>query len=190
MNRTVAVLPLGVLLAATIAACAPHAAQAPSPDAPETAAPATEQAGPAPADNPTGRLGDTLTLNRAEGAKIAVTLERIITPATVTPGPAEPGKTYLAAALQLADPDTRPLQGDVNVNVTLTGSDGHRYSADLHNVTDVHQLRRRHVPPRTRRHRRRLRGVRATGRGQPRGAALPPLGGLHRRVRGVDAELT
>ncbi len=38
--------------------------------------------------------------------------------------------------MQLADPDTRPLQGDVNVNVTITGSDGHTYSADLHNVSE------------------------------------------------------
>lgn len=85
---------------------------------------------------PPGHVGDTLDMTRADGGKIAVTLLQVINPATVTEGAAESGKTYVATKLKLTDSGTMPVEGDVNVNVALVGSDDQSYTADFNNVTE------------------------------------------------------
>lgn len=89
-----------------------------------------------PAAQSSGRVGDTLQLTRADGSTVAVTLTQIINPATVAGGKGEPGKTYLATQLTLADTGTTAIEGAVNVNVSVVGSDGQTYTAELDDVTE------------------------------------------------------
>lgn len=89
-------------------------------------------------DNPsaTGRLGDTLTLNRVDGGVVEVTLDRIVTPVHVVGDQADPTLNYLAAQLTITDIGEIEAEASVLVNVTLTGSDGMTYQADLNDVTE------------------------------------------------------
>ncbi len=113
-------------LAVLAAACSPQPA---------------EQAAEQPAEQPaaaksTARLGEQLDLTRADGSTIAVTLVQVINPATVAHGRGEAGKTYVATELKLTDTGTTAIEGDVNVNVSVIGSDKQSYSADLNDVTE------------------------------------------------------
>lgn len=81
-------------------------------------------------------IGDTLDLTRADGSRVAVTMLQIINPATVANGAGDPTKVYVAAKLKLLDSGPSPIEGDVNVNVALAGSDNQMYTPDLNNVTD------------------------------------------------------
>ncbi|HEU0189888.1 MAG TPA: DUF4352 domain-containing protein, partial [Mycobacterium sp.] len=84
----------------------------------------------------TAHVGDTLNLIRADGLKVAVTLTEIINPATVANAAPDPGKTYVATKLTITDKDSKAEEGDVNVNVSMVGSDNQIYTPDLHDVTE------------------------------------------------------
>ncbi|MEO8816431.1 MAG: hypothetical protein ABI307_14965 [Mycobacterium sp.] len=83
-----------------------------------------------------GRLGDTLDLTRADGSRVGVTLVQIINPASIAHGPGEPGKAYVATKMTIKDPGTATIEGDVNVNVSVVGSNDQSYTPDLNNVTE------------------------------------------------------
>ncbi|NDJ89529.1 hypothetical protein GWR20_10215 [Mycolicibacter kumamotonensis] len=131
MNRSVIALSTGALLSAgVLAACSGHTESPKAPTSIET--PESSSATP----KATGHTGDTLTLTRADGSTIAVTLDSVINPATVTPAGGDPGATYIATRLKITDPGTADIDGDVNTNVSVFGSDGQRYGADLNNVSE------------------------------------------------------
>jgi len=122
-----------LLSAGLSAACAGPADSAGEPTS--TASPGSVTSSAA-TPRPTGHIGDTLTMTRADGSVIAVTLEGIVNPATVTPGPGDAGVTYLATKLKIADPGTVAIDGDVNTNVSVLASDGQRHVPDLKNVRE------------------------------------------------------
>jgi hypothetical protein len=130
MNRPVTALSAAALLStAVLAACSgptDSASGTTSSSAAESRTAATKS----------GHTGDTLTLTRADGSTIEVTLERIISPATVTPDKADPAVSYLATQLKIADPGSTAIDGDVNINTTVFGSDGRSYAPDLNNVSE------------------------------------------------------
>lgn len=135
MKRSVVAMSLfAILAAATSAGCSSQ--HTTTEIAPSGSAPATAATSPSAAANKPGRIGDTLDLIRADDTKIAVTLEQIINPATVAGGTGEADKTYLAAKFKLTDSGSTPIEGDVNINVSLVGSDDQSYTADLNNVTE------------------------------------------------------
>lgn len=139
MKRSVIALSVLALLSlGTATACSkqgtnpPATSKAPAGTA-QTSATATSTVA---APKLSGHTGDTLTLTRADGSTIAVTLVEIINPASVTDGPGDAAKTYLAAKLKITDPGTAPIDGDVNINVAMVGSDDQSYVADLSNVSE------------------------------------------------------
>jgi hypothetical protein len=85
---------------------------------------------------PTGHVGDALELTRVDGGKISVTLTEVINPATALGSKAEPDKTYVATKLTIADTGTTAIEGDVNVNVSVVGSDNQSYAPDLNDVSE------------------------------------------------------
>lgn len=130
MNRPAVTLAVFAMLSAAVSAgCSSQAETAPAAtpgvSGPGTGTPAA-----------TGHIGDTLTLTRADDSTIAVTLEQVINPATVTSGKHDPASTYLATKLKITDPGTAAIDGNVNINVTVFGSDGQNYTADLSNVSE------------------------------------------------------
>lgn len=135
MNRSVAAMSLFAILAAgATASCAPQ--NSPTEASPTgTAAGAASSASSTPI-RPPGHVGDTVDMIRVDGSKIAVTLEQIINPATVEAGAGDADKTYVATKLKLTDSGPAPIEGDVNINVSLVGSDDQSYTADLNNVTE------------------------------------------------------
>lgn len=134
MNRPVVTLSVLALLSAGAAvACS---GPADSVGQPAAAAASSEAGSTSATAKPTGHLGDTLTMTRADGSTIAVTLEQVINPATVTPGPGAAGVTYLAMKLKIADPGTVAIDGDVNINVSVLGSDGQQHTPDLKDVSE------------------------------------------------------
>lgn len=114
------------VFALTAAACSQHA-----PDDGSTSG-GDEHA----ATQKLGHLGDTLDLIRADGSKIAVTVTRVINPATVANGEDETDKTYIATEMTLADTGKTSIEGDVNANVSVIGSDNQVYGAELNDVTE------------------------------------------------------
>ncbi|MEB3030964.1 DUF4352 domain-containing protein [[Mycobacterium] nativiensis] len=134
MNRPAVTLSVFALLfAGTSAGCSGHSGSAGE----TTSTASSSSAGSSTAAaKPAGHIGDTLTLTRADGSTIAVTLEGVINPATVTPGPGEPGVTYIATKLKIADPGTVAIDGDVNINVSVSASDGKSHVPDLKNVSE------------------------------------------------------
>ncbi|MBS9532057.1 hypothetical protein KIH27_00460 [Mycobacterium sp. M1] len=136
MNRSVVALSvLALLSAGPAAACSKNSA--PTAESASSTAPAASSAPQtAAAAKPKGHTGDSLTLTRADGSTITVTLEQIISPATVTGGGGDPTKTYLATKLKITDPGTAAIDGDVNINVSVVGSDDQSYTADLNDVSE------------------------------------------------------
>lgn len=126
MKRSIAAVSAFALLAVACSSQAAKQSQSASP---------TDEAGRIEA-NPTGHVGDTLNLTRADGGKVAVTLVQIINPATVSDGKGEPGKTYVAVEMTIADTGTAAIEGGVNVNATVIGSDNATYAADLNDVAE------------------------------------------------------
>lgn len=134
VNRPAAGLSVFVLLSAgASAACSspPESAGPPASSAASVAA-GTSTA----ATKPTGHTGDTLTLTRADGSTIAVTLEQIINPATAKGDSGDPGSGYVATKFTIADPGTTDVDGNVNINVSVSGSDGQTYTPDLNDVNE------------------------------------------------------
>jgi hypothetical protein len=89
-----------------------------------------------PAPKPVAHIGDTLNLMRVGDQKIAVTVLRIIAPATVPPGWGEIGKTYVATQLKIGNTGTSTIVGNSNSDVALVGSDTQSYSANFTTVTE------------------------------------------------------
>jgi hypothetical protein len=85
--------------------------------------------------NPAGHVGDTLNLKNEEGAPLAVTLSKIINPATLKFGPPNEG-TYVATMLTVKNTGTSTLKSDANNNTALIGSDNEIYTADFDSVTE------------------------------------------------------
>ncbi|OBG06975.1 hypothetical protein A5772_20035 [Mycolicibacter sinensis] len=133
MRPVVALSVVALLSAGVSAACSGHTESPPAPSSTDVPV-STETTSAAP--KATGHIGDTLTLTRADGSTIAVTLEGVINPATITPAGGDPGATYIATRLKIADPGTVDIDGDVNINVSVFGSDGQRYTPDLNNVSE------------------------------------------------------
>jgi hypothetical protein len=129
LNRPFALSVAALLSAGALAACSSPAESASGPTS-------SGAAGSGTATPKSGRTGDTLTLTRADGSTIAVTLVRVISPATVTPGKGDPAAAYIATELKIADPGTVAIDGDVNINTMVYGSDGHSYAPDLNNVSE------------------------------------------------------
>lgn len=129
MRPVVARSVLALLSAGVVAACSGHAdsANGPTPSSAGETATATTKS---------GHTGDTLTLTRADGTKVAVTLEKVINPATVTPGHGEAGFTYIATQVKIANQGTAVMNGNANTNVSVFGSDGQNYAPDLNNVSE------------------------------------------------------
>ena len=125
MNRFIVAVSAVALLAT---GCSTHAGKesesaATSPGSADHGAPKT-----------TGHVGDTLNLTRADGTKVAVTLVEVINPATVLGGAGQSDNTYVAAKLTLVDTDEDAIEGDVNVNLAMVGSDNQTYTPDLHDT--------------------------------------------------------
>src|SRR5690625_1560735 len=131
MNRPIVALSISVLLSAgATTACSGKAESASGPTSSETVESATAT------PKSTGHTGDTLTLTRADGGVIAVTLEKVVNPATVAQGNGDPGLTYIATQIKITDSGTAAIEGDVNTNVSVFASDGRSYAADLNNVDE------------------------------------------------------
>ncbi|ULP45947.1 DUF4352 domain-containing protein [Mycolicibacter virginiensis] len=129
MNRPIVALSVFALTVAMSAACSSHTDSTSAPPAADTsngASPATPK--------PAGHTGDTLNLTRADGSTVTVTLDKVINPATVTPGASDPGITYIATQFTIANPGTAAMNGDINTNVWAFGSDGQRYAPNLKDV--------------------------------------------------------
>lgn len=88
------------------------------------------------AATPSGHVGDTLNLTRADDSKVAVTLTQIVNPATVADGKGDANKTYVATKLTIVDTGTTAIEGNVNVNVSVIGSDNQSYAPHLGDVTE------------------------------------------------------
>lgn len=128
LSRSIVALAVFALASAGITACSSRAADGSQPVA-------SSSATGTPA-RPVGHIGDTLTLTRADGSTLAVTLDEIINPATVATGDGDPGLTYIATKFTITDPGTVDVEGSVNVNVSVSGSDGQSHPADLKNVKE------------------------------------------------------
>lgn len=89
-----------------------------------------------PAPKPVAHVGDTLDLMRVGDQKIAVTLLRVIAPATVPAGWADASKTYIATQLKIANTGTSTIVGNSNSDVSVVGSDNQSYRADFATVTE------------------------------------------------------
>lgn len=129
MNRPVLAV-LALLSAGVSAACSGQAESANEPTTSGTSETATAT------PKSVGHAGDTLTLTRADGSTVAVTLEGIVSPATVTSGKDDPTATYIAARLKIANQGTTAVNGNANTNVSVFGSDGRSYEPDLNNVSE------------------------------------------------------
>jgi uncharacterized protein DUF4352 len=88
------------------------------------------------APKPVAHIGATLNLMRVGDQKIAVTLERVIDPASVPPGWGDAGKTYIATQLKISNTGTSTIVGNSNSDVSVVGSDNQTYSADFATVTE------------------------------------------------------
>ena len=119
MRRSSVVLPLLALLAA---ACSSHGGTAGDPGS---------AGGGKGAANSAARIGDTLNLTRTDGSEIAVTLTEVINPATPVSGGGHDQKRYVAAKLTITDRGDAAIEGAVNVNASVIGSDNQRYVAEL-----------------------------------------------------------
>jgi hypothetical protein len=137
MKRSVGIALVGVAVA--LAACSSKttavnqptestsgAAAAPSAVLSSTTAPA----------NPAGHVGDALNLKNLGGTPVAVTLLKIINPATGKAGPPRNGTTFAATMLTIENTGTSPLKGDVNNDTSLLGSDNQTYKPDFRSVTE------------------------------------------------------
>ncbi len=124
IERRVATLAAFTLLAAACSA-PPVSGHGPA-TTPESAA----------APKPDGHLGDTLDLVRIGGQQIAVTLRRVVNPATVPHGWGEAGKTYVATTLTITNTGASTIVGNTNSEVMLVGSDNRDYRADIATVTE------------------------------------------------------
>jgi uncharacterized protein DUF4352 len=89
-----------------------------------------------PAPKPVAHTGATLDLMRVGGQKIAVTLMRVIDPATVPVGWGDAGKTYIATQLKITNTGKSTIVGNSNSDVSVVGSDNQDYSADFATVTE------------------------------------------------------
>jgi Domain of unknown function (DUF4352) len=89
-----------------------------------------------PAPKPVAHIGDTLDLMRVGNQKIAVTLVRVIEPATVPAGWGDAGKTYIATQLKITNTGTSTIVGNSNSDVSVVGSDNQSYSADFTTVSE------------------------------------------------------
>jgi len=89
-----------------------------------------------PAPKPVAHIGDTLDLMRVGDQRIAVTLMRVIAPATVPAGWGDASKTYIATQLKIANTGTSTIVGNSNSDVSVVGSDNQSYSADFATVTE------------------------------------------------------
>lgn len=89
-----------------------------------------------PAPEPAAHVGETLNLMRIGEQEIAVTLTDIINPATVPHGWGDPGKTYIATKLTIANTGTTTIVGNGNSDVVVIGSDNRDYRADFATVTE------------------------------------------------------
>jgi hypothetical protein len=89
-----------------------------------------------PVPKPVAHVGDTLNLMRIGDQKIAVTLIRVIDPATVPAGRGDAGKTYIATQLKISNAGTSTIVGNSNSDVAVVGSDNQSYSTDFTTVTE------------------------------------------------------
>lgn len=85
---------------------------------------------------PVAHVGGTLNLMRIGEQEIAVTLTDVINPATVPHGWGDPGKTYIATKLTIANAGTTTIVGNGNSDVVVIGSDNRDYRADFATVTE------------------------------------------------------
>ncbi|CAJ1499739.1 hypothetical protein MU0083_002257 [[Mycobacterium] kokjensenii] len=123
MNRPVLAFAATALLAAgPVAGCSGQAESA--------------DGQPPAAARPVAHPGDTLTLTRADGSNVVVTLDGVIRPATPTRSGAEPDTGYLATKFTITDPGPSEIEGSVNINVSVIGSDDQIHAADLKNVEE------------------------------------------------------
>jgi hypothetical protein len=133
MKRSI-IAPSGVALLALLA---PACSTGTSSEVSEPASsPSSTSSASRAAPKPAVHLGDTVDLTRVDGGKIAVTLMQIINPATVADGTGDTGKTYMAAKLKIADTGPTPVEGAVNVNASVLGSDNQSYKPDFNDVAE------------------------------------------------------
>ncbi|MGH3559346.1 MAG: DUF4352 domain-containing protein [Mycobacterium sp.] len=126
MKRSVVALSAFVLLATC---CSTETSKVSEP----AASPSTQKS---PAPKPVAHVGDRLDLARIGGGKIAVTLVRVINPATVPNGWGDAGKTYIATTLTITNTGTSTIVGNSNSDVAVVGSDNQSYRADFATVTE------------------------------------------------------
>lgn len=85
----------------------------------------------------TAKIGSTVNIGGGKG--LAVTLAKVIDPATGNPdddSTPDPGKRFIAIDLNIVNNGTASYQDDANNNVTLIGTDNQSYTADFDNVTE------------------------------------------------------
>ena len=137
MRRSIAITLSGVAIA--VAACSGKTGTA---NRSATSSPpvfSTSPTSTAPVD-PVAHVGATLNLTGDRGP-LAVTLTKIINPATGTSGPptddkGNPRGTYVAAMLTVHNTSTSARKDDANNDAVLVGSDNQDYSTALGSVTE------------------------------------------------------
>jgi hypothetical protein len=132
MLATVRTERLAVCALAAALCTAACSAQPAEPNRPAN----TPSAQPSRTPKPPARIGATLDLARIGDGRIAVTLVRVIDPATVSSFVAEPGKAYAATLLTIANTGGSTIVGDANNDVSVLGSDEQTYRAALAGVAE------------------------------------------------------
>ena len=133
ISRAVTLLALTTLIVSISPACS---GRQPSQQPSESDGPTSQPASQQPAPKPPARVGETLELARIGDGRIAVTLQRVIEPATVSSFMNDPGKTYIATELTIRNIGASTIVGDANNDVSVIGSDQHGYRADLATVAE------------------------------------------------------
>lgn len=126
MNRVV-IAALSALLV-LVAGCADQSAANRKPD---VFVPSI----PTPPPRPAAYLGDTLELDRIGDSRIAVTVARVIDPATVPYG-RDAAKNYLAVEMTIKNIGRLTITGDANNDVSVIGSDRQNHPSSLAAVSE------------------------------------------------------
>jgi hypothetical protein len=125
--------------AVALAACSTKTTEANQPTSPSAQSSTTTAT---PTRAPVAHVGGTLNLTGETGAALAITLVKVINPATGTDGPPTDdkgnpnGNTYVAAMLTIDNTGTDARSDDVNNNAALVGSDNQTYTPTLGTVTE------------------------------------------------------
>jgi hypothetical protein len=130
-------------LAVMLAACSAHSAQRADVNKPSPAGARSSSSTPSfsPTTPPVAHVGGTLNLTGERGSAMAITLARIINPATGAEGPptgdnGKPSGRYVAAMVTIKNTGKSALEDDANNDASLVGSNNEVYTPALSAVTE------------------------------------------------------